>query len=129
MAELDKCVAHYAAAIVRDADLLLEDATSLNDQQQNALDQIKRSITRFMSLYDESHAMVSEPHERQNLSFEFRTPLTSIAGFCDLLRLGGLGSLTPDQLHHIQRIKASQEFILDAFTIWMKSKRGEHKDA
>ena len=56
--ELDKCVGDYAAAIVRDANLLLADAENLNDEQKHALDKIKRSITHFISLCDEHNSLL-----------------------------------------------------------------------
>ncbi len=123
MPELDKRVGDYAAAIINNVDLLLEDAISLNDQQRYALDQIKRSITRFMSLYDEycNSTVLSKSSTPQNISFEFRTPLTSIAGYCELMRLAVFGSLTPDQVQYVQHIKAAHEFVLNAFNNWVNS--------
>ena len=118
--ELDKRVGEYAAAIVRDADLLLEDAVNLNDQQQQFINNIKRSMIHFMSFYNEYLSMFSESViERQTLSFEFRTPVTSIAGFCDLLTLEVVGTLNELQHQRVQQIKVAQEFISSAFNIWM----------
>ena len=51
--ELDKRIGDYAAAIVRDADLLLADVANLNVEQQEFAGELKRYAVRFQSLYNE----------------------------------------------------------------------------
>jgi signal transduction histidine kinase len=44
-----------------------------------------------------------------NVSYEIRTPLTSISGFAETLDLGIAGSLAPKQLEYVQDIRRSSE--------------------
>jgi signal transduction histidine kinase len=46
------------------------------------------------------------------MSHELRTPLNAIIGYSDLLDLEIAGSLTPDQRHHIVRIRTSGRHLL-----------------
>jgi PAS domain S-box-containing protein len=46
------------------------------------------------------------------MSHELRTPLNAIGGYADLLAMGVRGSVTPDQLSDLERIKRSQQFLL-----------------
>ncbi|HYW06030.1 MAG TPA: ATP-binding protein [Longimicrobium sp.] len=46
------------------------------------------------------------------ISHEFRTPLTAVQGFADLLMADVGGTLTESQLHHVQRIRAASDHLL-----------------
>jgi hypothetical protein len=104
--ELDKRVGEYAAAIVRDVDLLLADAANLNDQQHQVMDALKHSAVRFLSFYNESMLSFAEGTvELSMVAFHLRLPLSSIHGYCDLLLSGELGSWNQSQAQLLQQIK------------------------
>lgn len=44
-----------------------------------------------------------------NMSYEFRSPLTSISGFADLLKAGIAGELSPKAMEYVEAIAASSE--------------------
>nr|MBP7952186.1 HAMP domain-containing histidine kinase [Sphingorhabdus sp.] len=44
-----------------------------------------------------------------NMSYEFRTPLTSISGFADLLKAGIAGELNPKAMEYVEAISASAD--------------------
>lgn len=44
-----------------------------------------------------------------NMSYEFRTPLTSISGFADLLKAGIAGELNPQAMEYVEAIATSAE--------------------
>jgi signal transduction histidine kinase len=46
------------------------------------------------------------------MSHELRTPLQSIAGYIDLLRVGGRDSLTPEQARMLARVHDSEEILV-----------------
>ena len=46
------------------------------------------------------------------LSHELRTPLNAIGGYAELLELGVAGSLTPQQVEYVRRVRASQQHLL-----------------
>jgi signal transduction histidine kinase len=46
------------------------------------------------------------------ISHEFRTPLTAVQGFADLLMADVGGTLSESQLHHVQRIRAASDHLL-----------------
>jgi PAS domain S-box-containing protein len=46
-----------------------------------------------------------------NMSHELRTPINAITGYAELLELGIGGSLTPQQRHHVDRIRASSQHL------------------
>ncbi|HEX8430108.1 MAG TPA: GAF domain-containing sensor histidine kinase, partial [Longimicrobium sp.] len=46
------------------------------------------------------------------ISHEFRTPLTAVQGFADLLMAEVGGTLTESQLHHVQRIRSASDHLL-----------------
>lgn len=118
--ELDKRVGDYAAAIVRDVDLLLADAANLNTEQQKFVAELKRHAVRLLSLYTEHLTVFSDlTHEAIVTVHDLRNPLGLIEGYCDLLLRGEVGSLSQSQLQLLQQIKFAQVFIFDAFIIWV----------
>src|SRR5205085_8381488 len=87
--ELDKRVGDYAAAILRDADLLLADAANMTKQQQEFAGSLKRIAVRLVSTYDEFLAYCIEGTvEPAAILHEVRLPLSSIRAYCDLLLSG-----------------------------------------
>lgn len=53
----------------------------------------------------------------RNASFELRTPISSIRGYSDLLLMGILGELTPEQRSKIQRIRT----LADDISNWLNA--------
>jgi signal transduction histidine kinase len=47
------------------------------------------------------------------VSHELRTPLQSIAGYLDLLRIDTADPLTPSQARHVERMRASEEILVN----------------
>ncbi len=120
--ELDKRVGQYAAAIVRDIDLLLADAANLNDEQQKYSGEFRGCAVRFLSLYGELSPHFTElTQDSRIFAFDLRSPLGNVEGYCDLLLSGELGSWNQSQLQLLQQIKLAQVFILNAFIAWVTS--------
>ena len=121
--ELDKRVGEYAAAIVQNADRLLENATHLNNEQQQYCNALKSSAVHFLSLYNEFLPSFKELRiEPYLLAFDLRAPLSGIAGYCELLGLTAeLGTLDKAQLQLLHQIKEFYLFILNALTIWVSA--------
>lgn len=128
--ELDSRIGEYAAAIVRDMDLLLADSANLTEQQQKFAEALKRIGVGFVSEYDELLPYcVDRTIEPGAVLYRIRAPLSVIRGYCELFLNGQIGDFDPAQRQLIQQIESAQAFILDAFMVWMNSKRGESKDA
>jgi signal transduction histidine kinase len=121
--ELDPRVGDYAAAIVRDADLLLATAVNLNDQQQAMVEAIKKSTIRFLSLYHELLPHITAlTVEARLIAFDLRAPLSSIAGYCELLLVLESDNLTPAQTELLHQIKTAHDFIFNTFTEWVNNR-------
>jgi signal transduction histidine kinase len=89
----------YAGVPLPDGNGLLTvlDVTSSREAEEalrernNALEEADEVMTRFLS----------------NMSYEFRTPLTSIGGFAELLTSGAAGELTPQATEYAEAIAES----------------------
>lgn len=94
-------VLHYETAPLADGNTLLTftDITSAANMERalrdraDALEAADRLKGQFLS----------------NVSYEIRTPLTSILGFADSLHLGIAGPLSPKQREYVQDIRQSSE--------------------
>jgi PAS domain S-box-containing protein len=47
-----------------------------------------------------------------NMSHEIRTPINAVTGYAELLEMGIGGPLTPQQRHHVERIRSSSQHLL-----------------
>lgn len=120
--ELDRRVGEYAAAIVRDVDLLLADVSNLTAKQQEYAGEFRKCAVRFLSLYTQLSPYFTElTQDSRIFAFDLRTPLGNVGGYCDLLLSDERGSLTQQQIQLLQRIKAAYEFILNTFMEWVNS--------
>jgi hypothetical protein len=118
--ELDNRVGDYAAAIVHDVDLLLENSDHLNDEQQEYANEFRKQAARFQSLYNELSPHFTElTQESRIYAFDLRSPLGNVGSYCDLLLSGQFGSLSQSQLELLQQIKSAYDFILNAFITWV----------
>lgn len=119
MSELDKQVGDYAAAIVRDADLLFAAPSNLNDEQREFAGELQQSAVRFQSLYNEHLKVFAELTNDSIIAVhDLRNPLGLIVGYCELLLTREPDNLSQSQLQLLQQIKASYKFIADTFTLW-----------
>ena len=66
-------------------------------ERNTALEAADAMMTRFMA----------------NMSYEFRTPLTSISGFSELLASGVAGDLSPQALDYVRSIMESSERLIE----------------
>ena len=118
MSELDNRIGDYAAAIVRDADLLLADAAHLNNEQLNFVSAIKRTAGYILDLYTD-YTSASPEFDTDNYAFSLRPPLSNIAGYCELLgRTDEFGSLSEAQLQRLNQIQASQQLMRHQLDRW-----------
>lgn len=60
-----------------------------------------------------------------NMSYEFRTPLTSIAGFADLLRTGVAGDLNEQAKDYVEAIASSAERLSEQINTVLDYSQGE----
>jgi len=119
MSELDKQVSDYAAAIVRDADLLLTDISNLNDEQREFAGELQQSAVRFQSLYNDHLKDFTELTNDSVIAVhDLRNPLGLIVGYCELLLTREPDNLTQSQLQRLHQIKDAYKFIADTFTLW-----------
>jgi signal transduction histidine kinase len=121
--ELDKRVGEYAAAMVHDAGLLLEDSAALNEEQLRYIGELKRFVDLFLSLYSELSPQIAHlGHDKAiaNVVHDFRQPLSNIANYCELLGLiEEVGPLSETQLQLLHQIKVAQNFIHNTFAVWV----------
>jgi signal transduction histidine kinase len=73
------------------------------DSTQQKLEALERDAL----LQQAREASEAKSHFISVISHEFRTPLTAIIGYTDLLTLGVAGSMTPTQERQLDRIRAS----------------------
>jgi hypothetical protein len=122
--ELDKQVGDYAAAIMRDVDLLLADVANLNEEQQEFVNAIKNSTLRFLSLYNKYLAdFVELTDESHSLAFDLRGPLSIVDGYGELLGTEEFGALSETQRQLVQQIITSMKSISNALAAWINSGR------
>ncbi|MBI1277733.1 MAG: hypothetical protein GC179_06360 [Anaerolineaceae bacterium] len=121
MSQLDPRVGDYAAAIVRDVELLLADAANLNDEQQQHAAYLKLFAARLLSIYNEHVSDYAELNiNSRSYAFDLRSPLAGVGRVCELLLMvDNLGSLSESQLYLLQQIKEAQEFIFNTFVAWV----------
>ncbi len=120
--ELNKRVGEYAAAIVRDAALLLADASNMNIEQQQFAGELKRHSARFVSFFNEHLTDFAElTHESIVLIHDMSNPLGLIEGYCELLLTRESDNLYQSQRQQLQQIKTAHDFILNTFIIWVNS--------
>ena len=120
--ELDKRVGEYAAAIVRDVDLLLADTSNLATEQQQALKVIKNSTLRFLALYSEHLSEFAELNDKSHMvAFDLREPLSIIAGYSELLGTEEFGILNEAQLKLVQQIRDTTKYISNALAAWINT--------
>ncbi len=118
--ELDKRVGDYAAAIVRDADLLLADTANLNADQQQSTDGLRREAVRFLTFYRETLPYFAQLNdESRMIVHDLRRPLQNIEAYCDVLLTIDYVNLTESQLQLIQQIKVAHDFIRKTFVTWI----------
>lgn len=60
-----------------------------------------------------------------NMSYEFRTPLTSISGFADLMKSGIAGKLPPKAMEYVEAIAASSERLTQQINTVLDYSQGE----
>ena len=118
--ELDKHIGDYAAAIVRDADLLLADTANMNKEQKQSMEGLKREAVRFLTFYREGLPYFAQLNdESRMIVHDLRNPLQNIEGYCDVLLTIDYVNLTELQLQLLHQIKTAQVFILNTFIIWV----------
>ena len=120
--ELDNRVGDYAAAIVRDADLLIADTANMTADQQQFSAELQQHAARFLSLYNAHLAEYAElTHDSIILVHDLRNPLGLIVGYCDLLLTRESANLSPSQLQLLQQIKVAFTFIANRLTLWVNA--------
>ncbi len=128
--ELDNRVGDYAAAIVRDADLLLADVSNLNAEQREFADELQQHAVRFLSLFIEHLNDFTElTHDVVIVIHDLRNPLGLIVGYCELLLIHASSNLRQSQLQLLQQIKAAYTFIMNTFTEWVNKGMEKSKNA
>ena len=119
---LDNRIGDYAAAIVRDTELLLTDVSNLNDEQREFADELQQSAVQFLSLYNEHLKDFTElTHDSVIAVHDLRNPLGLIVGYCELLVIRETGNLSPSQLQLLHQIKVAYTFIMNTFTLWVNA--------
>lgn len=85
--------------------------------------QIEQALRDRNSALSEADAMKGK--FLANMSYEFRTPLTSISGFADLLKSGMAGKLSPKAAEYVDAIAVSSERLTQQINTVLDYSQGE----
>ena len=104
-----------------------QELQSTNEQLEASRQTIEATNEALKAVNDDLRVLLSEADRARaeatmanlakssflaNISHDLRTPLNAIAGYADLLELGVHGSLTPDQLDDVAKVKRSARYLL-----------------
>ena len=111
----------YANTIIATSKALLRDS-QLSNKQREVIEVISRAANEFVRIYDDCMAMPFEKFARE-LRHEIMNPLTPIRGYSEMLLIGMIGVLTPEQQEFVQQIAESGNMLRSGVDVVVNNAR------
>jgi PAS domain S-box-containing protein len=107
---LNESLEHHAVELER----RLKEAAAMAQELQESNEQLNRAVARARQSQREAEAANRFKNEfLATMSHELRTPLNAIGGYADLMDADVLGQLPLEYRDYLNRIRKSQEHLLD----------------
>jgi signal transduction histidine kinase len=111
----------YANTIIATSKTLLRDS-QLSAKQREVIGVISRAANEFVRIYNDCMAMPFEQFARE-LRHEIMNPLTPIRGYTEMLLIGMIGTLTPEQQEFVQQIAESGNLLRSGVDVVVNNAR------